>query len=157
MAQRVLVCVPVTAEQAGLVAEGRTMPGPLQVFTVTRDLMDTFGLQPGDEEQAEFAALLLAGLWSLREYGKRLVLIAKVNQAGLRPGAEQANGGQLLGELPAAAVEAWFADEAATPVAAAVGAIRGLSLDEAWEAPEVHDLHAHYDLLWHSVVELRKE
>lgn len=157
MAQRVLVCVPVTAEQAGLVAEGRTVPGPLQVFTVTTDLLDTFGLQPGDDEQAEFATLLLAGLWSLREYGSRLVLVAKVDPASLNDGAEQANGGHRLSELPAAAVEAWFADEPTVPVAPVVEAIAGLTLDEAWETPEVHDLHARYDLLWHSVVELRKD
>lgn len=157
MAQRVLVCVPVTAEQTGMVAERRTVPGPLQVFTVTPDLMDTFGLAPGAEEEAEFASLLLAGLWSLREHGHRLVLIAKVDPAGLRPGPEQANGGQLLTELPAAAVEAWFDDEAATPVAGVVDAIRGMTFDEAWEAPGVTHLHAQYDLLWHSVVELRKE
>ena len=62
MAQKVLVCVPVTTEQARLVANGQVVPGPLQVFTVTPMLLDTFGLQPNEHEEAEYAALLLAGL-----------------------------------------------------------------------------------------------
>ena len=41
MAQKVLVCVPVTTEQARLVANGQAVPGPLQVFTVTPMLLDT--------------------------------------------------------------------------------------------------------------------
>ena len=53
MAKKVLVCVPVTTEQARLVANGQAVPGPLQVFTVTPMLLDTFGLQPNDHEEAE--------------------------------------------------------------------------------------------------------
>lgn len=157
MATRALVCVPVSPQEAALVAGGQTVPGPLQVFTVTQELLDTFGLQSDDQEEAEFAALLIAGLWSLREYGQRLVLTAMVPTGHLHEGPEKANGGRLLSELPATSVEAWFSDEAGAPAMQVSTAIAGLDLDQAWDNDEVHALHAHHDLLWHSVVELRKD
>lgn len=157
MVQKALVCVPVTTEQARLVADGQSVPGPLQVFTVTPMLLDTFGLQPHDQEAAEYAALLLAGLWSLREGGQRLVLTAKIDPTQLLAGPEEANGGHQIAELPAAAVEAWFTDEPEAPVDQVAASISGLDLDSAWDTPEVSALHARHDLLWHSVVELRKD
>ncbi len=157
MAQKVLVCVPVTTEQARLVANGQAVPGPLQVFTVTPMLLDTFGLQPNEHEEAEYAALLLAGLWSLRETGRRLVLTAMIDPACLLAGPEEANGGHRLAELAASTVEAWFADEQDVPVDEVATSIAGLDLDDAWDAPMVSTMHAQHDLLWHSVVELRKD
>lgn len=157
MAERVLVCVPVSLAQAGLVAAGQTIPGPLQVFTVTDELLDSFGLTPADDEQADYAVLLLAGLWALREHGARLILTAMVDPTRLAAGAETANGGRLLAELPAARVEAWFDDEDPAVVAPVAAAIAGLDLDQAWEQADVIDLHANHALLWHSVVELRKD
>lgn len=156
MAPKVLVCVPVGPEEAAQVAAGRTVTGPLQVFTVTAQLLDTFGLQPADDEEAEYAALLLAGLWSLREHGRRLVLIAMVPADQLSDGPETANGGRLLAELLAPSVEAWFSDDVGAPVAQVAAAIAGFDLDQAWEHPGVQSLHINHALLWHSVVELEK-
>lgn len=157
MATRVLVFVPVGQAEAALVADGRSVPGPMQVFTVTPDLLDTFGLQPADDEAAEYATLLLAGLWSLREHGRRLVLTAMVPADRLAKGPEESNGGRLLAELPAASVEAWFSDDTGVQLSQVAAEISGLDLDQAWERPGVRALHADHDLLWHSVVELGKD
>lgn len=153
---RVLVCVPVDDEQAARIASGETLAGPLQVFTVTPELLDTFGLQPVDDEPAEYAALLLAALWGLLRHGRRLVLTAQVPRSAVDAGAESANGGCSLAELPAKAVEAWFADEPDAPLAEVAQQVAGLDLDEAWEHQAVQELHKEHDLLWHSVVELGK-
>lgn len=154
---RVLVCVPVSRAQVRLVASGRDLPGPLPVFTVTPELLATFDLDAGDAEEAEYAALLLASVYALAAHGERLVLTAQVDAAELAPGFEEANGGRLLRQLRAAAVEAWFCDDDVAPVAAAATAAAGLALDAAWDAPPVADLVADHDLLWHSVVELGQD
>lgn len=154
---RVLVCVPVNEEQAAQIADGRALAGPLQAFSVTAELLDAFGLQPADDEPAEYAALLMAGLWALQHYGRRLVVTAQVPGTLLAPGAETANGGLSLSELAARSVEAWFADESDVPSDLVARQISGLGLDEAWETDAVQRLHAEHDLLWHSVVELGKD
>ena len=157
MAERVLVCVPANAEQARQIAGGRTVEGPLQAFTASPALYETFGLQPSDDEQAEYAAMLLAGLWALIHHGERLVLTAMVDSRTLGPGGEAANGGASLSELEASSVEAWFSDDDGAALDAVRAAVAGLSLDDAWEDPRVQTLHAEHDLAWHSVTELSKE
>lgn len=157
MVARALVCIPVDDVQLARIAVGQSLAGPLQVFTVTDELLDTFGLQPADDEPAEYAALLLAGLWSLLQHGRRVVLTAQVPQNQLDAGAETANGGRCLDGLSAADVEAWFADEPGVPIAELAAKLAGLSLDQAWEQPSVQQLFREHELLWHSVVELRKD
>lgn len=154
---RVLVCVPVDDRQAAQLADGQALEGPLQVFTVTAELLETFGLQASDDEPAEYAALLLAGLWALLRHGRRLVLTTQLASTRLDVGAESANGGRTLRNLAPSEVEAWFDDEPTTPIAEVADQIAGLELDDAWEHPAVQRLHAEHDLLWHSVVELRKD
>lgn len=156
MASQVLVCVPVDAAQARQVAGGQTIEGPLQGFTAGPELFETFGLEAADTEQAEYAALLLAGLWGLVHDGDRLVLTAMVDPGTLGPGDETANGGVQLSELKASSVEAWFSDEQAAQVDAVRAAVSGLSLDEAWDLAQVQALHTDHDLAWHSVTELPK-
>ncbi|GAA2178363.1 hypothetical protein GCM10009785_00640 [Brooklawnia cerclae] len=154
---RLLVCVPVDREQARVIASGLDLPGPLPVFTVTPELLGTFGLEASDTEEAEYAALLLASIYALARHGERLVLTAQVDDGLLDAGFEQTNGGRLLRELRAPSVEAWFADDGDAPVAGAAAAAAGLELDAAWETPEVADLLAGHDLLWHSIVELGRD
>ena len=154
MAPRVLVCVPVGTEQATLVATGETVPGPLQVFCANAELLASFGLTAADDEEADFACLLVAGLWGLAHHGRRLVLTAQVDPGRLGDGAETANGGRVLEALPAERVEAFFADESDAGLGAVAEAVRGLEIDAAWELPEVERMHREDDLMWHSVIEL---
>lgn len=154
MTERVLVCVPVDAGEAGRIAEGHTLPGPVQAFTANDALLDAFGLQPSDDEQAEYAVLLLAGLYGLIRYGARLVLTALVDPQTLTEGEEADNGGVALSELAAGSVEAWFSDEDDVLLPELREAVSGLSLDDAWDTPEITALHADHDLAWHSITEL---
>lgn len=157
MSARVLVCVPVGDDQIEAIKSNGTVSGPSQVFTATPELLDGFGLTPADDEEADYAVLLLAGLWSLREHGRRFVLTAMVDASRLRPGEETANGGRVVDGLQASTVEAYFTDDDPAVAAAAANAIAGCDLDTAWDTPEVVALHADHDLLWHSVVELGKD
>lgn len=154
MAPRVLVCVPVDLDQAALVAAGKPLPGPLPVFEVNDELLASFGLTAADDEEADYACLLVAGLWGLANHGRRLVLTAQVDPGQLGPGAEQANGGRTAAELRADRVEAFFADEPGADLAGVAAAARDLDIDSAWELEQVALLHREHDLMWHSVSEL---
>lgn len=154
MSEREFVCVPVNGEQLRLLAAGQTIPGPLQAFTSNDELLATFGLTPADDEEADFACLLVAGLWALTRYGRRLVVTANVDPDRLFDGPEAENGGRSLQELPVARVEAWFSDEDQAAVAEAGALVNGLDIDAAWERPEIERLLREQDLMWHSVVEL---
>lgn len=156
MAQSVLVCVPVDDDQAAVIAAGGTLTGPLQAFAATDGLYATFGLTPADDEEAEFAALLMAGLWGLQRHARRLVLTAQV--AGVQlDGEETDNGGCTVAQLAAADVEAFFSDDPDAPTAQLVDEIADLDLDTAWDHPDVQALHRDHDLLWHSIIELGKD
>ncbi len=156
MAPTVLVCVPVDDDQAHTIARGGTLTGPLQAFAPTAALYETFGLTAADDEEAEFAALLMAGLWCLQQHGRRLVLTGEVPDQ-LLAGAETENGGITITQLRAADVEAFFSDDDAVPSAELAGLVAGLDLDQAWDLPEIQALHHDHDLMWHSVIELRKD
>lgn len=154
MAARVLVFVPVSDQQAALIASGDTVPGPLQGFTVNEALLEMFGLTTADDERADFACLLVASIWGLINHGRRLVLTAQIDPELLLEGDAAADGGCRLTALPHDRVEAWFADDESAPASEVAELVAGLDLDEAWEHPGVAALLAEHDLMWHSVVEL---
>lgn len=159
-AARRLVVVPVSPAQARRVADGETLPGPVRAFAAGPALAATFGLGDPAGEEAELAALQVAGVAGLARHGVRLVLTAQVAPGavqGVDP-AEAANGGLLLRELPPGAVEAFFTD-AVTPrdvalAGAAAGAAAGCDVDAAWPLPAVAALLAQAPLGWHDVTEL---
>ena len=92
------VCVPVSEDHLRRLAAGEEL-SELQVFLVNDQLLDSFGLTPADDEEADRAAMLLASLWALSRFGRRLVLTAFVAQDLISPGAETANGGATLTRL----------------------------------------------------------
>ena len=55
-----------------------------------------------------------------------------------------------------AAITAWFADEPGTDVADAAAISKGLTIDQAWDLPQVQALLQEHDLLWNDVVEYRR-
>jgi hypothetical protein len=121
-------------------------------FAVTPGLCDTFSLAPTADEAAERTALLLAGLSSLISYGSRLVLVVETTATDDDGGL----GESTLGNLRWRDVTAIFAEpsEAAVAVAAAVAAVQGLDLDDAWDAPAVQTLMSEHDLLWYGPEEV---
>ncbi|MEL4506064.1 hypothetical protein AAEX63_14665 [Luteococcus sp. H138] len=150
----VLVFVPCTADQAAILWRDGSLPG-CQAFSVTPQLQQTLGYGPADAEDAEYACLVLASVHGLASHGSRLVLVAEVAPATVKPGAETDNGGVRLTGLARNSVRSFFTDQDPQPLLApALAAVTGLSLDEAWERDEVQALIRDADLLWHSVEEL---
>lgn len=150
----VLVFVPCTVEQATQLWRGGSLPG-CQGFSVTPQLQSTLGYGPADAEDAEYACMVLASIHGLASHGSRLVLVAEVAPATVKPGAEADNGGVQLTGLARTSVRSFFTDEDSQPLLEpAARAAAGLPLDEAWERDEVQRLVRDADLLWHSVEEL---
>ncbi|HET7724218.1 MAG TPA: hypothetical protein VFK68_06240 [Propionibacteriaceae bacterium] len=114
---------------------------------MTSALCSTFGLGPGDEEEADRTALLLAGLSALLEHGARLALVVE-EQA---PDTGDPFGEVSLPQVRWSDVSAIFADgpEAQSAVSAAVRGVEGLDLDAAWDTDEAQALMAEHDLLWY--------
>ncbi len=151
--QPVLVFLPLSAPEARTAASV-TLHGPLAGFAVTRELVDALGYTSDMDEDAEYAALVLASVAGLARHGRRLVLVAEVppDQVGL--GDDPSNGGVILARLEPRWVVSWFADEASVDVTAAARAAAGLDLDDAWDVGAVQELVASHELLWHGPTEL---
>ncbi len=140
-----VVLVPLSVEQLGGLRQA-PLAGPVTGFAVTAALRDTFGLDVGDDEEADRTALLLAGLRSLMSYGKRLAVVLETSAT---------DDGDPLGEVTVRGVSwqdvsAIFADapEAATAVSETGEAVVGLDLDAAWDTDQAHALMTEHDLLW---------
>ena len=150
MAQRVLVCIPARRAAPGELWT-RAESGPVQAFTANRALFDALGYSEDMDEEADHAALVLASVWGLIQFGERFVLTAEVGPDQLAPGAEAANGGVAVTGLRPGQVVAFFTDPD-EDAAAAARAAGGLSIDEAWELPEIEELLVR-DLQWHDIDE----
>lgn len=152
-----LVFVPVIAEQAAALAAGTPL-GPVDCFRVTGELLETVGLGPGDDEDAERACLLLASVHALATSGRRLVLVAEVQPASLVANPdERHNGGARLAGLVPRQVQCFFADDPADPLPGRVAQrVAGRTVDEAWDDEGVQELLATHDLLWHGAEELAR-
>lgn len=152
--KRQLVFLPIAAEELDLLGEG---PGAGQrvAYTVTPELLDELGYDEADSEDAEYAALVLASVAALTRYGQRWVIVAEVDPGLVQPGDDPANGEVLLSQCPRAAMTAWFCEEPGVDVADAAAIAQGLSIDQAWEQPQVQELLSSHDLLWNDVVEYR--
>lgn len=156
---RVLTFVPVTpAEALALGREGTEPACPRPAFAVTPELVAALGYTPDQGEDAEYAALVLASVWSLAHAGVRLVLVAELapDLVSEPDDADADNGEVRVSGVPRGSVVAWFGDEpqAAALVAAAASAAKGHDIDTAWEQPAVQELITQHDLLWHAADEL---
>ncbi|MDR2620510.1 MAG: hypothetical protein LBC29_05285 [Propionibacteriaceae bacterium] len=154
-----LVFVPVSVAAAQRVLAGETLCD-VPAFRASAELAESFGIAESGAEAVEFAALTVAALAALTQYGERRVLVAEP-PAELPNSvweSEALNGGIQLETLPAAYVTAFFcdADTAATAalIRTAAAVAQGLSVDDAWELPEVSALIDETDLLWHDITEL---
>ena len=150
------VCVPVSFNQAQRLASGHD-EHDLQVFRVEDQLRDAFGLAHCEDEEADRAAMLLASLWALTRYGRRIVLTAMVDPELRGDGEETHNGGAYLETLKRPNVEALFTDEPQANDQVRLIASRGLghsALDEIWELAEVQHLLINHELLWYTLDEL---
>ncbi len=136
---------PVSADTLAALVAGQGVAGPVLAYAATPLLLETFGLSAADDEEAERTALQLAGLAALIDTGRRLVVVSPEPYAADPEGS--------LGECTVPALSgltAVFADgdDAAEAVAAARAAAAGMTVDAAWELPEVQRLLAEHELLW---------
>ena len=154
--KRQLVFIPISADEAGVLGGDPTLRQRV-AYTVTPELLQELGYDESESEDAEYAALVLASLAGLSAHGTRLVVVADVDAAQVRPGDDPANGQVVLDEVPHSWITAWFADEPGTDIADAAAIARGLTIDEAWDLPQVQELLQHHDLLWNDIVEYRRE
>lgn len=153
--KRQLVFLPIAASEMGVLS-GEIAVADRVAYTVTPRLLDELGYGENESEDAEYAALVLASVAALTAHGERLVVVAEVDPALVLPGDDPDNGQIVLTSCPASAVTAWFADEPGTDVADAAAISKGLTIDQAWDLPQVQALLQEHDLLWNDVVEYRR-
>lgn len=139
------VLVPLRDADLAALAAGGRLEG-VAAFAPTRGFLDTFGLESADDEDAERTLAYLAGLQALMAHGRRLVAVASAPVGG-----GDGLGAVTLASLSFGHVTALFADESeALPQVAAVrDAVAGISLGDAWDAPEHQALLEQADLLWY--------
>ena len=154
--ERQLVFVPVArAELDAIQGESRLKDRP--AHRVTPELLEELGFEPDQQEDAEYATLVLASVAALAAHGERLVLVAEVDGSFISPGEDPANGGCVVSRVPPAAMTCWFGDADDVDPTAAAAAARGLEIDIAWEMDEVQQLLHGHDLLWNDVEEYRRQ
>ena len=145
-----LVFVPVSRPELAAWASGGPRE-PAVGYAATPAFRAAFGLGAGEDEEAERTALHVAALAALLRTGRRLVAVA---DAPTRD--RDGDWGEVsTGPLAWAAVTALFADEApaAALVASTAAALRGASLEAAWDSPAHDALLEGADLLWHGPTE----
>lgn len=150
----ILVMIPVSAELAGQLMTEGTLSGLLPVVSVNRGLIETFGIDPSTadgQEEAELAALQIAGVLGLRQHRRRLILTALVPTTQLRLDPDEPNGLANLDGLSLRQVAAVFA-ETEPPNPQLVAQIENLEIDDAWDAAQ--DFMTSSELLWHAPSEL---
>jgi len=153
--QRHLVFIPVGSSELSAF-DGHPAILNRRAYTVTADLMAELGYEPSATEDAEYAALVLASVAGLAEFGERTVIVAEVAPDLMVPGEDSANGECLLLSCPTSAMTSWFCDAPGVDITAAAVAAKGCSIDRAWEIAEVQELLNAHDLLWNDVAEYRR-
>lgn len=154
--KRQLVFIPVAADELGALT-GEPVLSDRSAHTVTPELLDELGYDASESEDAEYAALVLASVAGLAAHGVRLVIVAEVDPSLVSPGDDVANGQVRLTSVPQPSMTAWFSEEPGTDVADAAAIAKGMTIDQAWEQPQVQELLAEHDLLWNDVVEYRRD
>lgn len=149
---RKLVFIPVAASELEMLV-GTVPVEQRRAFTVTEDLLDELGYTQDMSEDAEYAAMVLASVAGLIEFGERVVIVADVDPSLVEPGEDSANGECVLTKCPPEAMTAWFTD---APGVLMPTVPESASIDEAWELPDVQALLREHDLLWNDVVEYRR-
>ena len=153
--KRQLVFLPIAASEMGVLS-GEIAVADRVAYTVTPRLLDELGYGENESEDAEYASLVLASVAALTTHGERLVVVAEVDPALVEPGDDPDNGQIVLASCPASPVTAGFAGVPGADVADAAAISKGLTIDQAWDLPQVQALLQEHDLLWNDVVEYRR-
>lgn len=145
-----LVFVPLAPTELGRWATSGTRD--VAGFTATPGFLGAFGLASAASEDADLTLLEVAGVAGLLAHGVRLVAVCDVGGRPVEPADFGAVEATTVGW---GAVQSIFADD--EPGAARAAAVRealgAVTLDEAWDAPEVAELLRATELLWHGAGE----
>ncbi len=150
-----LVFIPIARDELAAI-DGSVQLTGRAAHRVTPELLAALGYTAGQEEDAEYAALVLASVAALTRFGERLVLVAEVDDSLLAGGEDPENGACVLTRVSPEAMTCWFSEAPGVDPSAAAVAVRGLDIDTAWGFDEVQDLLRESDLLWNDVEEYRR-
>lgn len=153
--KRQLVFIPIAADELSVLA-GEPPMGARPAYTVTPELLTELEYTEAESEDAEYAALVLASVAGLAAHGVRLVVVAEVDPSLIRPSEDPGNGEVWLTACPPTAMTAWFAEEPGVEYADAAAMAQGLTIDQAWDLPQIQELLREHELLWNDVVEYRR-
>ncbi len=154
--ERQLVFVPVAREELDAI-QGFTQLRDRPAHRVTPELLEELGYESDDQEDAEYATLVLASVAALAAHGERLVLVAEVDASFISPGDDLVNGECVVSRIPTAAMTCWFSDSDEVDSSSAAAAAKELDIDVAWDMDEVQALLHGHDLLWNDVEEYRRQ
>ena len=151
-----MVSIPLSDEDFDLLKQKKILLGERQCFQANSALRDTFQLsnEKRDDEEAEYAAFLMAGLWSLIKFGRRLILIAEVTPSQIGIGAEIENGGCIVSDVTLNQITAYFTESENNISVDFIDKIRSFDIDQAWLETGVQEYLVEQQILWHDVSEI---
>ena len=147
-----LVFIPIARDELAAI-DGSVQLSDRAAHHVTPELLVALGYRVGQEEEAEYAALVIASVAALTRFGERLVLVA---DSLIMNGDDLENGACILTRVVPEAMSCWFSEAPGVDASTAAVASRGLDIDTAWGFDEVQDLLRESDLLWNDVEEYRR-
>ena len=150
-----LVFIPIARDELAAI-DGSVLLTGRAAHHVTPELLAALEYTAGQEEDAEYAALVLASVAALTRFGERLVLVADVDTSLIASGDDPENGACVLTRIAPEATTCWFSEAPGVDASAAAIAVRGLDIDTAWGFDEVQELLHESDLLWNDVEEYRR-
>ena len=150
-----LVFIPIARDELAAI-DGSVLLTGRAAHHVTPELLAALEYTAGQEEDAEYAALVLASVAALTRFGERLVLVAEVDASLIASGDDPENGACVLTRVAPWAMTCWFSEAPGVDASAAAVAVRGLDIDTAWGFDEVQELLHESDLLWNDVEEYRR-
>ena len=150
-----LVFIPIARDELAAI-DGSVLLTGRAAHHVTPELLAALEYTAGQEEDAEYAALVLASVAALTRFGERLVLVADVDTSLIASGDDPENGACILTRVVPEAMTCWFSEAPGVDASAAAIAVRGLDIDTAWGFDEVQELLHESDLLWNDVEEYRR-
>lgn len=145
-----LVFCPISRAQLSGWASGGILPGRHRGYAVTAAMTEAFGLS--DPEDAEYTALSIASIAGLLAHGERVVAVLELDH---RPGDDEFGAVEIADPGYAAVTALFGEDTEAGQAAEAAVALRGMTLDQAWESATAQALLAERDLLWYGPAEWR--
>ncbi|WP_439957157.1 DUF6912 family protein, partial [Listeria monocytogenes] len=97
--------------------------------------------------------MVIGSVWGLTHTCRRLVLVARVPAEQITDHAEVDNGGVTLTHLEPSQITAWFADDDDAHARGAAEAVKGMTIDDAWNDVTSQTLIGEHELSWHDVTE----